>query len=510
MPVEELPVGAMTPKVLRLLIVEDTDADAEVLLAELVRAGFSPRWSRVDTPERFVEALFPAPSLILCSDSVPGLDVLAVLGILRELSRDVPVIVITGTLDEESCVKSLRMGADDYLLKDRLARLGPAVEQALANRLLAQQKRAAERKERETASILRAVIAHAPAAISVKAVDGRYLLSNQQFERLCGPGTGSLAGQIDAELFATERAREMIDLDARCLHNSRVVEREEVFPEPGGARHMLSVRYPVIGDDNEVFGIGAIYVDITRQKEIEAQLRAARVETVSRAEQLRTPLTSIRGYLEVLRETETDLGAEKGRRFLSIIERDSEQLLNLIDDLLVLSRLDVAGPPDQDLPVAQVVAAAVEILRPAVRRAGLTLSLEIEDDLPPVAGDRDQLERVVLNLLSNAVKFSSVAEGARLIVVTVSARDGGVSLAVSDEGIGITPEDRSRLFTRFFRTDHARRMGIPGAGLGLAVVKGIVEGHGGAVGVDSMPGRGTTITVLLPPATGSRSLSASH
>ena len=522
----------------RLLIVEDQQRDAEALIAELIRSGFTPEWARVETAEQLVEALYPAPTLILCDYNLPGLDALGVLNILRELAVDVPVIVVSGHLDEESCVKSLRMGAVDYLLKDRLARLGPAVEHALANRLLAIEKRAAERKERETANILRAIVAHSPAAISVKAVDGRYLLSNRQFETISGLAPGASIGQVDAELFPADRAREMIELDARCLHNSIVVEREEEFADATGVRHLLSVRYPMIDDQQEVFGIGAIYLDITRQKQIEAELRAARTEMLSRAQrlglsneelreqdriktdlittvshELRTPLTSIRGYLEMLRDQELDLAAAVGRRFLSIIDRNSEHLLSLIDDLLILTRTESPAYPDRDVPIAELVAAAITMLQPAAQRAGLVLTVHVDDDLPPVAGDADQLERVIANLLSNAVKFSSsgrqprAAGGEELVAggtvsVVVSARQGGISLAIADQGIGISTADQPLLFDRFFRAKTARERGIPGTGLGLAVVRGIIEQHGGDVQVESLLGKGTTVTVHLPTAQG--------
>jgi PAS domain S-box-containing protein len=520
--------GSISPA-FRLLIVEDRQEDAERLVNELVRAGFSPAWSRVDSTGALVEALYPRPDLILCDYGLPGLDAPGVLTTLREHSMDVPVIVVSGQMDEETCVKSLRMGAVDYLLKDRLARLGSAVEHALATRLLTVEKQEAERKERETANILRGLVAHAPAAISVKAVDGRYLHSNHQFERLCGLPPGSLVGRIDAEVFPAARAREMTELDARCLHSSIVVEREEKFSDAAGERNLLCVRYPVLDEDDQVFGIGAIYLDITRQKRVEAELRAARADVISRADQLgatneqlreldrtktefiatvshelRTPLTSIRGYLEMLRSDGVDLGAELAQRFLGIIDRNSEQLLSLIDDLLILSRMDSGkySTLDREVSIPDIVSAAVSTLEPALQQAGLSLSIQLDDDLPAVAGDRDQLERVLLNLLSNSMKFSAGADiagaGTGSISVRASRQDGEVCLAVTDEGIGIAAEDQQLLFTPFYRAGAAEARGIPGTGLGLAVVKGIVDRHGGTIRMNSTPGRGTTITVRLP------------
>jgi PAS domain S-box-containing protein len=507
----------------RLLIVEQDQKDAELLVAELVRAGFDPDWSRVDTLDALIEGLYPAPDVILCDHGTPGLDALDVLSTLRRLRVEPPVIVVCGQLDEEICVKTLRMGAVDYLLKDRLARLGPAVDHAIVIQRLTMEKREAERKERETASILRALVAHAPAAISVKSVDGSYLLANRQFEVLHGVEPGSLIGRIDAEIFPVRQARAMTALDARCLRDSTVMEEEELA-DPSGERNLLCVRYPVIDELGEVFGIGSIYLDNTRQKRIEAQLRLTRAEVLSRAEMLgagvtqlreldrlktefvdavshglRTPVSSVRGYLELLRDDDLDLAGGLARRCLEVIDRNSEHLMGLVDDLLILSRMDSGtySAPDQRVSVPAAVSSAVSILRPSLRQAGLSVSVRLEEEVPAVNGDRDQLERVVLNLLSNAIKFSEVdIDGG--IEISVSSQGDEVSLVVRDHGIGIEESEQDQLFRRFFRTSAARQRAIPGTGLGLAVVKGIVDGHGGRVRVMSTPGQGTTMIVQLP------------
>jgi PAS domain S-box-containing protein len=509
---------------LRLLIVEQHQEDAELLVAELVRAGFEPSWLRVDTMAELIDGLYPAPDVILCDHGTPGLDALDVLSTLRRHQVEPPVIVICGHLDEEVCVKTLRMGAVDYLLKDRLARLGPAVDHALVIQRLRIEKREAERKERETAGILRGLVAHAPAAISVKSVDGSYLLANRQFETLRGVAPGTLIGRLDADVFPVQQARRMTELDARCLQDSVVMEREEELVAASGPRNLLGVRYPVIDDTGEVFGIGSIYLDITRQKQVEAQLRQARtevpapaglpsraklptrVDVPSRAEVLgsgieqlreldrlraefadavshglRTPLTSIRGYLELLGDDDVELAADLAHRCMEVIDRKSEHLMGLVEDLLVLSRVDSGNrsATNRGVSVPAVVSSAVSVLRPSVKQAGLSLSVRLDEGVPAVAGDRDQLERVVLNLLSNAVRLSP-PDAAGDIEVSVTSEDGVVNVMI--------------------RSAAARVRGIPGSGLGLAVVKRIVDGHGGTVSATSTPGRDTTIIVRLPAA----------
>nr|WP_269809447.1 ATP-binding protein [Kineosporia rhizophila] len=514
-----------------MLIIEDQPADAELMVAELVRSGFGPDWTRVDTLDAMLAALDPPPGVILCDYSLPGLDAPTVLARLHEMHLEVPVIVVSGQMDEETCVKSLRLGAVDYLLKDRLARLGPAVDHALATRRLTAEKREAERRERETAAILAGLVDHSPAAISVKAVDGRYLLANRQFERLCGLAPDTLAGKIDAEIFPAEKAREMTELDARCLHTSIVVEREEEFPGSDGSRNLLCVRYPISDENGEIFGIGAIYTEITRQKRVESDLRAARADIMSRAEklaagnnqlreidrmktdfvaavshELRNPLTSVRGYVEMLRDR--DLDPELNQKFLDIIDRNSANVLSLVEDLQVLSKMESghAGSGQfRAVSFPDLVEASVATVEPAARQAGMTLKVKIAERLPVVLGDASQLERVLVNLLSNAVKFSPPPTGNRplggradVIDLEVSAGPGGVRLEVRDRGIGIPQGEQARLFTRFFRSNSVIERGIPGTGLGLAVVKGVVDAHRGTIRVDSAPGRGTTMTVELP------------
>jgi signal transduction histidine kinase len=187
------------------------------------------------------------------------------------------------------------------------------------------------------------------------------------------------------------------------------------------------------------------------------------------------------------------------QRCLEVIDRNSDELLQLVDDLLILSRVDAGNlsGPDRRVSVPEVVSSAVSILRPSLQEAGMSLSVRLDDAIPMVSGNPGQLERVVMNLLSNAAKFSPVDTPGQ-IEVSVSSQDGSVNVAIRDHGIGIAAQDREQLFNRFFRADGVRDRGIPGTGLGLAVVKGIVDRHGGTVSVTSTPKLGTTMVVKLP------------
>jgi signal transduction histidine kinase len=214
--------------------------------------------------------------------------------------------------------------------------------------------------------------------------------------------------------------------------------------------------------------------------------------------ELRTPLTSIMGYLDLLEE-ETDGLSEEQRRFLAVVERNAERLARLVEDLLFVARLQAGGLElgSGEVELAAVAEKSVEAARPDAVLKRVELVLEAKSS--KLTGDRLRLGQVLDNLVSNAVKFTP--EGGR---VTVRVSDGadGTLLEVADTGLGIPADEQERLFERFFRASTAATHAVPGTGLGLTVVKAIVEAHGGTIAVASEVGRGTTVRVNLPGVAG--------
>lgn len=487
------------PTPLRLLVAEDLPPDAELIIAEVRRAGYEPTVTVVDTAGKFLRALGSDPEIIICDYTMPTMTAPDALAILREKAPDLPLIVVSGSMDEATCVNSLRLGAVDYLLKDRLSRLGPAIAHALARRELDRTARVAERERQATMNILRGLVANSTAAINVSDLAGRTLVSNDRYLRLYDPAV----------------------LGAEVSDPSQVIEREEQFEVEGESRTYYATRYPVVDEANKVFAVGSILVDITRQKKIEDDLRAARMELQQRAEslddanselremdrlktnfvasvshELRTPLTSIRGYAELLLDDAPEDENDQQSRMLGVIDRNARRLLSLVEDLLLLSKLDSKTLENEveTVDLAELCDGAAVVLEPSLRAAEVRIVIEVERPLP-VSGDRSQLERVLFNLLSNAVKFSHQGD-----TVTIGGRIEAdrVVLTVADTGIGVPAEELPKLFTRFFRSAADEAHSIPGTGLGLSVVREIVENHGGEVSMDSTQGVGSTVTVTLP------------
>ena len=211
--------------------------------------------------------------------------------------------------------------------------------------------------------------------------------------------------------------------------------------------------------------------------------------------ELRTPLTSIQGYAELL--LEDDQIAEAQRESLTIVKKNSDRLLGLINDLLDLSRME-AGKIDlhrTSLDLARLIREVAGSLRPLIEAKRQRLRLDLGDALPAVWADADRVTQILTNLISNAYKYTLV-EGS----ITVAARrdDGFVRVDVSDTGIGLSPEDQAQLFTKFFRAHDRSPQAGGGTGLGLVITRSLVELHGGRITVSSAPGQGSTFTFSLP------------
>jgi signal transduction histidine kinase len=211
--------------------------------------------------------------------------------------------------------------------------------------------------------------------------------------------------------------------------------------------------------------------------------------------EMRTPLTSIISFSELLRGEAGGLSPD-GLRFLGIIERNADRLLRLVDDLLMLNRLEGGGQPLEltQVSLPDLAAEAVKNAGPVAAKSDVTVHLDAGEG-PEVVADPRRLTQVFDNLIGNAVKFSHV-EG--LVRVRLRYVRGTWRIDVSDTGIGIPPDEKARLFSLFVRGSNARTADRPGTGLGLAIVKSLVEMHGGHVKVESVLDRGTTFSVFLP------------
>jgi two-component system phosphate regulon sensor histidine kinase PhoR len=260
------------------------------------------------------------------------------------------------------------------------------------------------------------------------------------------------------------------------------------------------------GDDGAPFGFVLVLHDVSELRRLET-VRRDFVANVSH--EIRTPLTAIKGYAETLLGPAGD-ERETAIRFLQVIDRHSERLGRLINDLLTLSDLEFGRTPPRRRPLAvePVIDDVVQILGDRAAQRGIALTTEVDAATPTVDADGDQLRQVLINLVDNAIKYTPDG-GTVHLVARGSDDDTDVEFSIVDTGPGIPSQDLPRLTERFFRVDKARSRELGGTGLGLAIVKHIVQAHGGRLVIDSAVGRGTTVRVSMPIARDDAAVNAS-
>jgi signal transduction histidine kinase/CheY-like chemotaxis protein/PAS domain-containing protein len=271
----------------------------------------------------------------------------------------------------------------------------------------------------------------------------------------------------------------------------------ELNLERNGDRLVVKVRItPMTDSDGDYTGQVIAIRDITSEYEI-AQMKNEFVSTVSH--ELRTPLTSIKGYVDLILDGDAGDINDIQREFLSIVQENSDRLVDLINDMLDISRIESGRIHLKIEPqyMPDLIEGVVDTFRAVAAQSGRKIRLRVPEDLPPVAADGDRVRQVLINLVSNAIKYSP--DGGS---VTVSAKhtNGMVTVSVADKGMGISREDQKMLFTKFYRVDSAMTREIGGSGLGLSICKSIIELLGGSIGARSTLGQGSTFWFSLPVA----------
>jgi two-component system cell cycle sensor histidine kinase PleC len=214
--------------------------------------------------------------------------------------------------------------------------------------------------------------------------------------------------------------------------------------------------------------------------------------------ELRTPLNAILGFSELIRSEAFRHDAERHIEYADLIHRSGTHLLTLINDILDLAKIEAGGLRlnERDIDLGSLVSDCVRLMGPKAREGKLTLEQELSPLLPHVFGDERALKQVLLNLISNAIKFTP--DGGRVTVFAFPESDGQVCLRIEDTGVGIAPEDQAQVFENFGQGRHDVVSADKGTGLGLPIVRGLVEAHGGKVVLESERGIGTKVMVVLP------------
>ncbi len=446
--------------------------------------------------------------VVLLDLMMPGISGMDVLEAVQRVDANLLVIVITGYATVELAVEAMKKGAYDFVPKPFTPdQLRIVVKRALDKRALQKEmeilKSEREKSLRDIAtekSRIVTIINCMGDGVLVCDRDSCVVLTNPAAGRMLGIQESSLIGKSLSECSIDGTLTETIMESLRMPDSPFPMVSREICPSDPASAFLRAHTAPVKNDLGETLGAVTVLQDITGLKELD-RMKSDFVAMVSH--ELRSPVASIQQQLSVILE---GLSGDLTQRQMKMLGRAKERaggLLDLINDLLDLSKIE-AGMVVQykePLRLEELLKGVHKSMLPEAEAKGLKVKLQAKRPIPAVDGDRNNLEGVFTNLVNNAIKYTP--EGGE---VTIRAKGAGknVRVEVSDTGIGISKADLPRIFDRFYRVKSEKTRQIVGTGLGLSIVKHIVEAHLGTISVESEEGGGSTFTVVLPAGSQSK------
>jgi two-component system, cell cycle sensor histidine kinase and response regulator CckA len=489
-------------RALRILHLEDNPDDRRVVQQWLTEQKIATDFTDVDNEADFVKALEQKTFDIVLSDkSLPGFDGLAALRFVREKFPHVPFVFVTGSMGEEAAIDTIKDGATDYVLKDRLSRLIPAVQRAIREADQEEKNRQIEEKNRQQAALLD----KAQDAILVTDVEDRVLYWNKSAERIYGWPASETIGRNATELLSTDPVR--YEEAKQLLLEKGNWTGELIAANRGGNELIIEGRWTLVRDElGRPKSILIIDTDITEKKSLEAKfLRSQRMDSIGAlaggiAHDLNNALAPVIMSAELLKTSLDEAGREK---FLDIIYSNAHRATDLVKQILSFAR----GSGGQSGPVKlnHLIGEMTKMIQDTFPKSMVFSVNTSGKELWTVHGDTTELHQVLLNLCVNA--RDAMPHGGRLILsaqntmlegaaaAAIGATPGPyVMIAVADTGSGIPPEVLPRIFEPFFTT----KKGDKGTGLGLSTVAEIVKHHGGFIDLKTETGKGTEFKIHLP------------
>ena len=489
------------PDGISVLVVDDEQDIRDGSERILTRAGF-----HVLKASRGDEALEVLPkqkvSIVLLDLKMPGMDGMEVLKHIRALDETILVIVITGYATVETAIEAMKRGAYDFISKPfDPDQLRIVVNRAWEKIYLRQEAEKLEEERKKTLADLdteksrvHTIVEHLPNGVIVTNTKGHVVLMNPAFRKLLNLDPGVNTGR-PVDSYIPDRGLCDLVMD---ISQGKHVDFEDI-PDyefaVGNDKFLLARGQPVLGERKECLGAVINVVDISAMRLLD-QMKSEFVAKVSH--ELRSPLSTIHEQLALVIRDMMEETTEQDQQILARAKEKTKGLISLIGDLLDLSRIEeglICKDP-KPIQIESVLESVIDFLKTQADAKGLSIALELpEEPLPQLTADPVALESIFGNLIANAINYTP---GGGNIQVKADLAGTNLRIKVADNGFGIADEHLAKVFERFYRVKDEKTRYITGTGLGLPIVKELVDSMGGIIDLESTLGEGTTFTVLLP------------
>ncbi len=496
---------------LRLLLIEDSDDDAALVLREIKRSHFDVIWERVQTAPDLEAMLARSWDIVLSDYTMPHLDAPTALEIVRRHAADLPFIVVSGTVGEDTAVEVMRSGANDYLLKGHLTRLVPAITREIRDSRLRAERRRADRARQQAEESFRLIIESSPDLIVVHR-EGRIVYANPKTVERLGVGiAAAIIGEPLSKIVSADNVR--TPRLVSTTESGRPAPVEQRWLRQDGS----AISVEVVQDEVVFEGTLANVViarDLTERNQIAAamiemdRMAAIGILAAGVGHEINNPLAYVLANLEfvtgeldsIIAELPDEAKVRLADRIADLTQaladtnHGAHRVRAIVQDLRTFARGEDSIATLVD--VRQILDSSVRMAAVQIRQRGM-VERKYDDDLPSVLANESRIGQLFLNLVVNAAQaLSEGAPGENRIEIVARSDGQFVCVEIADTGSGIPTDVLPRIFEPFFTTKPTGQ----GTGLGLSICRRIVMDLGGDIGVTSELGKGSRFTVHLPSA----------
>ena len=517
-------------KEIRILFIEDLPSDYELATKVLLREGILFTSILVDTENEMLAALEDfKPHAIISDYTMPRFNGMEALKICLDRNPEIPFILLTGSINEETAVECMKVGAADYVLKERIKRLPFALKEAIEHTRIQTLKKKADIELKKSEERYRNIFENSPTGIYRTTPDGKILLANPSLIKMLGYRSfedlsnrnlnnsgfepsypradfikqietyGMVKGfesewrlQNGNSIFVIESARAVRNENGETIYYEGMVE--DITDRKIAELEIMAKNYEIETQNEEYRTLNEELLKAKEKAEESDRLKTAFLQNLSH--EIRTPMNGIMGFTNLLKEKlDNPILASQ---YLDVIEKSGDRLMNLISDLVDISKIE-AGV----ITISQELFSVNEMLTGlkgffSIETKKKDLQIEVNQFLPEkydiILCDKEKIFQTLSNLIKNSVKFTETGS----ITIGCTAKNNELEFRVQDTGIGIEPQNHEMIFERFMQADTSLSRGYEGVGLGLSISKAYIEALGGRIWVESELGKGATFIFTIP------------